>query len=136
MEDLARAGARAAAMIQDAMPPSRMKGNVEPVHHNLGGCDVPSLLRGVRLRRCAFRRRIRAWTAQTKYAKTVDGVHIAYQVREEGPVDLVYIVGFSSSRISLNPPQDARERSVAVWPLLCGNEPSSSPRVRLCGSIS
>jgi class 3 adenylate cyclase len=33
---------------------------------------------------------------ETKYAKTVDGVHIAYQVRGEGPVDLVYIMGFAS----------------------------------------
>ena len=31
--------------------------------------------------------------AQTKYMKIADGVHIAYQVRGEGPLDLVYIVG-------------------------------------------
>jgi class 3 adenylate cyclase len=34
---------------------------------------------------------------ETKYAKTVDGVHIAYQVRGEGPIDLVFIMGFASN---------------------------------------
>ena len=34
---------------------------------------------------------------ETKYAKTVDGVHIAYQVRGDGPIDLVYIVGFAAN---------------------------------------
>ena len=33
----------------------------------------------------------------TKYAKTVDGVNIAYQVRGEAPVDLVCLVGFASN---------------------------------------
>jgi len=33
---------------------------------------------------------------ETRYAKTVDGVHIAYQVRGDGPIDLVYILGFAS----------------------------------------
>ena len=28
---------------------------------------------------------------ETKYAKTVDGVHIAYQVLGDGPVDMVYL---------------------------------------------
>ena len=31
---------------------------------------------------------------ETKYAKTVDGVHIAYQVIGEGPTDLVWLDGF------------------------------------------
>ena len=31
---------------------------------------------------------------ETKYAKTVDGVHIAYQTRGDGPIDLVFIMGF------------------------------------------
>jgi class 3 adenylate cyclase len=34
---------------------------------------------------------------ETRYAKTVDGVHIAYQVRGEGPVDLVYVTGFAGN---------------------------------------
>jgi class 3 adenylate cyclase len=33
---------------------------------------------------------------ETRYAKTVDGVHIAYQIRGDGPIDLVYILGFAS----------------------------------------
>ena len=34
---------------------------------------------------------------ETHYAKTADGVHIAYQVRGNGPVDLVYVAGFASN---------------------------------------
>ncbi len=34
---------------------------------------------------------------RTRYAKTVDDVNIAYQVRGEGPVDLVYIVGLAGN---------------------------------------
>ena len=34
---------------------------------------------------------------ETRYAKTADGVHIAYQVRGNGPVDLVYVAGFASN---------------------------------------
>ena len=34
---------------------------------------------------------------ETKYAKTVDGVHIAFQVRGEGPSDLVFITGFAAN---------------------------------------
>ena len=30
---------------------------------------------------------------ETRYAKTVDGVHIAYQVFGEGPVDMVFSFG-------------------------------------------
>ena len=33
----------------------------------------------------------------TRYAKTVDGLHIAYQVLGEGPVDLVYAPGWISN---------------------------------------
>ena len=33
-------------------------------------------------------------TPETRYAKTADGVHIAYQVRGDGPVDLVFVMGF------------------------------------------
>jgi hypothetical protein len=29
---------------------------------------------------------------ETRYAKTADGVHIAYQVLGDGPVDLMWIV--------------------------------------------
>ena len=31
---------------------------------------------------------------QTRYAKTADGVHIAYQVVGEGPVDMVFVMGW------------------------------------------
>ena len=34
---------------------------------------------------------------QTLYAKTADGVHIAYQVLGEGPVDLVWVMGWTSN---------------------------------------
>ena len=33
---------------------------------------------------------------ETRYAKTADGVHIAYQVHGQGPIDLVYIFGFAT----------------------------------------
>jgi pimeloyl-ACP methyl ester carboxylesterase/class 3 adenylate cyclase len=33
----------------------------------------------------------------TRYAKTDDGVHIAYQVLGEGPVDLVWVMGWTSN---------------------------------------
>jgi hypothetical protein len=46
---------------------------------------------------------------ETRYAKTVDGVHIAYQVRGEGPVDLVLIPGFTTNfEIDLEEPRVAR----------------------------
>ena len=38
---------------------------------------------------------------ETRYAKTVDGVHIAYQVVGEGPIDLVYVSGWISN-VDLN----------------------------------
>ncbi len=38
---------------------------------------------------------------ETRYAKTVDGVHIAYQVFGEGTVDLVYVSGWISN-VDLN----------------------------------
>jgi hypothetical protein len=31
---------------------------------------------------------------QTRYAKTADGVHIAYQVDDDGPVDEVFVMGW------------------------------------------
>ena len=31
---------------------------------------------------------------QTRYAKTADGVHIAYQVLGDGPVDVVFVMGW------------------------------------------
>jgi class 3 adenylate cyclase len=34
---------------------------------------------------------------RTRYAKTVDGVNIAYQVRGAGPVDVVYAMGWASN---------------------------------------
>jgi pimeloyl-ACP methyl ester carboxylesterase len=40
-------------------------------------------------------------TPQTHYAKTVDGVHIAYQVFGEGPIDLLYVSGWISN-VDLN----------------------------------
>jgi len=34
---------------------------------------------------------------ETHYAKTTDGVHIAYQVIGTGPFDLVYVPGWVSN---------------------------------------
>jgi class 3 adenylate cyclase len=36
-------------------------------------------------------------TPETRYAKSGDGVHIAYQVIGEGPVDLVWVMGWTSN---------------------------------------
>jgi pimeloyl-ACP methyl ester carboxylesterase/class 3 adenylate cyclase len=36
-------------------------------------------------------------TPETRYAKTADGVHIAYQVVGEGPVDLVFVMGWTTN---------------------------------------
>ena len=48
-------------------------------------------------------------TPQTRYAKTIDGVYIAYQVRGSGPVDLVYIMGFAGNfEIEFDSPWGAR----------------------------
>ena len=33
---------------------------------------------------------------ETRYAKTVDGVHIAYQVRGDGPIDIFFIHGYAA----------------------------------------
>ena len=34
---------------------------------------------------------------ETRYAKTADGVHIAYQVIGDGPIDLVWVMGWTSN---------------------------------------
>src|SRR4051795_7977002 len=34
---------------------------------------------------------------ETRYAVTVDGVHVAYQVHGEGPPDLVWVQGFTDN---------------------------------------
>ncbi len=36
-------------------------------------------------------------TPETRFAKTADGVHIAYQVVGDGPVDLVWVMGWTSN---------------------------------------
>ena len=47
-------------------------------------------------------------TPRTRYAQTVDGVNIAYQVRGNGPVDLVYAMGWSSNlEVELEGPRSA-----------------------------
>ncbi len=46
---------------------------------------------------------------QTRYAKTADGVHIAYQARGAGPLDAVFIPGFVSNlEVELEEPHIAR----------------------------
>ena len=34
---------------------------------------------------------------ETRYTKTADGVHIAYQVIGEGPIDLVWVMGWTTN---------------------------------------
>ncbi|MGH2737996.1 MAG: alpha/beta fold hydrolase, partial [Actinomycetota bacterium] len=34
---------------------------------------------------------------ETRYAKTADGAHIAFQVVGEGPLDLVFVMGWTSN---------------------------------------
>ena len=36
-------------------------------------------------------------TPEIRYAKTIDGVNIAYQVRGDGPVDLVHTLGIAGN---------------------------------------
>jgi pimeloyl-ACP methyl ester carboxylesterase len=44
-----------------------------------------------------------------RYAKTVDGIHIAYEVVGEGPVDLVYVPGWNTwVKLAWENPLDAR----------------------------
>jgi pimeloyl-ACP methyl ester carboxylesterase len=38
--------------------------------------------------------------SEVRYARTVDGVNIAYQVRGDGPVDLVYTLGMAGTSTS------------------------------------
>ena len=59
--------------------------------------------------------------AETRYAVTVDGVHIAYQVRGSGPVDLVWIPGFATNfEVELEQPRRARwaDALSARWRLI------------------
>src|SRR5437762_13270329 len=50
-----------------------------------------------RLRGGETPRRLLDVIPETRYAKTVDGVHIAYQVRGDGPVDLVYVMQYANN---------------------------------------
>ena len=54
---------------------------------------------GLRLRPPGVGGRIRSEVEQpeVRYARTVDGVNIAYQVRGDGPVDLVYTLGMAGN---------------------------------------
>ena len=46
---------------------------------------------------------------EIRYAKTIDGVNIAYQVRGDGPVDLVYTLGMAGNfEIEFEAPWGAR----------------------------
>ena len=56
---------------------------------------------------------------ETRYAKTADGVHIAYQVVGDGPVDMVFVMGWLSN-------------VEAMW-----EEPDFAevPRIALAGSL-
>ena len=43
------------------------------------------------------RRETCAVTPQSRYARTADGVHIAYQVHGEGPIDLLMVLGWTTN---------------------------------------
>ena len=43
------------------------------------------------------RRETCAVIPQTRYARTADGVHIAYQVHGEGPIDLLMVLGWTTN---------------------------------------
>ena len=46
---------------------------------------------------------------ETRYAKTADGVHIAYQTRGEGSVDLVYVMQYANNlEVAVEHPREAR----------------------------
>jgi pimeloyl-ACP methyl ester carboxylesterase len=46
---------------------------------------------------------------ETRYAKTTDGVHIAYQARGEGSVDLVYVMQYANNlEVAVEHPREAR----------------------------
>jgi class 3 adenylate cyclase len=46
---------------------------------------------------------------ETRYVKTADSVHVAYQARGEGPIDLVYVAGFASCfEVELEEPRTRR----------------------------
>jgi pimeloyl-ACP methyl ester carboxylesterase len=48
-------------------------------------------------------------TPETRYAKTADGVHIAYQVVGDGPVDLVFVMGWVTNiEVMWDEPEFAR----------------------------
>lgn len=46
---------------------------------------------------------------ETRYARTVDGIHIAYEVAGDGPVDLVYVPGWNTRvKMAWENPLDAK----------------------------
>jgi pimeloyl-ACP methyl ester carboxylesterase len=52
--------------------------------------------------------------AETRYALTADGVHIAYRAEGEGSLDLVLIPGFASNfEVELEDPHVARFHDAA-----------------------
>jgi pimeloyl-ACP methyl ester carboxylesterase len=50
-----------------------------------------------RVARTDGRRETCAGIPQTRYARTADGVHIAYQVHGEGPIDLLMVLGWTTN---------------------------------------
>src|SRR6266542_2948170 len=70
---------------------------VGPVHHHLGGGDAPSCSGAPVAARSHPEKDSSMDLPDTRYAKMPDGVHIAYQVVGEGPVDLAYVSGWISN---------------------------------------
>lgn len=53
---------------------------------------------------------------QTKYAKTADGVYVAYEVVGDGPVDLVFAFRLALERGCNVVPSRKWRRSSDTWP--------------------
>jgi pimeloyl-ACP methyl ester carboxylesterase len=50
-----------------------------------------------RVARTQGRRETCAVTPQIRYARSADGVHIAYQVHGDGPIDLLMVLGWTTN---------------------------------------
>jgi hypothetical protein len=72
---------------------------VGPVQHDLGDRDPPSQLRWARpvAARSDPGKDSSVDIPETRYAKTSEGVHIAYQIVGDGPIDLLYLPGYASN---------------------------------------
>ena len=65
---------------------------------------------------------------QTRYAKTADGVHIAYQVVGDGPVDMVFVMGWVTNiEVMWDDPENALSKSGRASRASARMRPSPDP---------